>query len=365
MKKRFRFPLKKIFSKLIYDKRFTVPFSIGVAFIMWLVITISQNPVRDLTFNDLTVTVPIENSYASTQGLSIVSDVTAQKFSVVLSGPNYVVSNLTPEDILLTASVEDINTSGTYTLKVTPTKNSKKSGYNFVSVSPATIDVTFDYMDTKEFDVVPRLEGFTAAKGLVAQAGVVTNTENSTISIKGPRAVIENIERVEAFAKVNEELKESRTYDAAIILYNADNEVIYRFDTDGKIYDGSNAEIAPAATYLTLPFTNIKVTAPVVKEKTVTLKATFSDRPEGITDAMFVYTTTPASVKILGAPEVVDKMEQLSLSSISYKNISSKNTTFKATIMMPDGIKLTEEVKEVTVNINYAATNANIKAANQ
>ena len=359
---KFKNPISSILEKLLYDKRFTVPFSIVAAFVMWLIIMISQNPVREQTFSDIAVNVPIENSYASKQGLSIVSDIATQKFSVVLSGPNYIVSSVKPEDFLLTAAVEEVNAAGTYSLEIVPSQNSSKSGYTFVSVTPSTIEVTFDYIDTKEFEVTAPIDGFSAADGLIASDPVVTNAENEILTLTGPRSVLERITKVEAFAKTTDKLKESKTYDAALILYNEENKVIYKFDTDGKIYDGNDVAVESTSTYLSPSFTSTKVTAPILKKKSVPLKATFSDRPEGVIDSMFVYTTEPATVTIIGAPENVDKIEQVYLTPISYKVISPRNNVFEVKTVTADGISLEKEIEKVKVTVDYAETIKNIRA---
>ena len=103
---------------LLENKRFTIPFSIIVAVVLWLTITINENPIRQQVFSDVPVTVSIENTVVSEMGLGIVSDVTSQKFSVTLSGPNYVVSGLKPEDIVLSVDVTDVTKAGTYKLNI-------------------------------------------------------------------------------------------------------------------------------------------------------------------------------------------------------------------------------------------------------
>ncbi len=114
MKKILNFNLRK----LLYNKKFTVTVSLVFAFVIWLVIMINQNPVREQTFTDITASISIENTVASEMGLGIVSDVTSQKFTVTVSGPNYIVSSLKPEDFLLSASVTDVNNAGTYSLEI-------------------------------------------------------------------------------------------------------------------------------------------------------------------------------------------------------------------------------------------------------
>ena len=363
MKLNIKNPLSLFFSKLIYNKRFTLLFSIISAFIFWLIIMISQNPVRQQTFNDIAVAVQIENTYAQKQGLSIVSDISSQKFSVVLSGPSYIVSSLKPEDFLLSASVEEVNSAGTHSLKIVPTHNSSKRGYTFVSVTPPTIDVTFDYIDTKKYDVTPRVEGVTADEGLIAENPVITSTENKTLTLTGPRSILERIAKVEAYVESSEKLKKSKTYDAALVFYNANGKVMYKYDTDGKIYNGNDVPIESTSTYLSPSFTNVKVTVPVVKKKVLTFNAMFSDRPEGVSDSMFVYKTIPGSITVIGAPEYIDSLERIDLAPISYNALSSRHNTFKVQIIVPDGLRIVDNVSEVTVKVDYAATMRNIKAS--
>ena len=351
----------RIFTKLLDDKRFTIPFSLVFAFVFWLVISISQNPVREQTFNDLPVTVTVENTYAGEQGLTIVSDTASQKFTVVLSGPNYIVSSVKPEDFLLTASVEDVTDAGTFSLAVTAAYNSTKSGYSFVSVTPATIDVTFDYMDTKDYKVEPQLNGFAAEDGLVAGTPTIANADLTTLSLTGPRSVLERVARVAAVADVDEKLKEAKTYEADITLYDADGQILYSFGADSTVYDAQHQPIA-GNTYVTPSFTTVKVTAPVYKTKKVPLKPTFSNRPESLTDEQMVYSVTPATVEIIGAQAVVDKLESLSLGAIDFQQISAQRTDFVTAPVLPDGIRLVDGAETTfTVHIKYKETMANLR----
>ena len=64
----------------------------------------------------------------------------------------------------------------------------------------------------------------------MAETAVVSGTESDTISIKGPRTVINKIDSVVAYAEVNATLSESTTYDAEIQLY----------DENGELIDASN-----------------------------------------------------------------------------------------------------------------------------
>ena len=121
---KIKIPQSLRISSLVYNKRFTVAISIIIAFAMWLGITMTQNPIRTQTFTDVTASVSLEGTAAADMGLGIVSDVASQKFTVTVSGPNYAVSSLKSEDFILSASVVDINSAGTYTLDVIGNSNS-------------------------------------------------------------------------------------------------------------------------------------------------------------------------------------------------------------------------------------------------
>ena len=71
--------------KLLYNRKFTIPFSIFIAFVFWLIITTNQNPIRQQTFSDVPITINLENTVAGENGMDIVSDISNQKFSVTVS----------------------------------------------------------------------------------------------------------------------------------------------------------------------------------------------------------------------------------------------------------------------------------------
>ncbi len=347
--------------RLLETKRFTIPLSIILSFAIWMVVMIDRNPIRDQVFSDITATVSIDNTVASEMGLGIVSDIYSQKFTVTVSGPNYIVSSLKAEDFLLSASVTDVNAAGTYTLDVLGTRNSNKDGYTFASISPATIDVTFDYIDTREFTIIPKLIGVSAVEGLIAETPVVSSTDQSIITVKGPRTILEKIDSVGSLATVESTLSNTQSYDSDIVLYNANGEIIYRYAVDGKIYDKNEREIEN--TFLTLSFTSVKVSQPISKRATVPVKATFTNLPAGIKESEIKWNVDKSSVSVIGTPDVVSKLKELTLSAIDFRLISTTSNSFEVSATLPDGVKLLDNIEFFTVTIdtnNYSEKTFNI-----
>lgn len=330
--------LKKIINdfslrKLLYNKKVTVSLSCFAAFVFWLVIMINQNPIREQTFTDILVTINLENTVAGENGLNVIGDISAQKFSVVVSGPNYIVSALKTEDFSLYASAAEIKEPGQYKLEVFGAKNSSKSGYSFVSVSPETVDVTFDYVDTKAFTVTPKLIGVGASSGLVAETPVVSGTESDTITIKGPRTVMDTIDTVVAYAEVNKTLSTSQTYDAQIILY-----------------DKSGEEISQ--DYLTLSASTVKVAVPISMKATVKISPEFSSLPSGLSKKDIDYSVNHSTVTIIGTPDVISSISELSLSPIDFTDVSVATNSFDVKANLPEGVKILDSIDYFTVSIN-------------
>lgn len=360
---KFSIPQKYRLGTLLYNKKFTVVLSIVLAFALWLGISMTENPVRQHTFTDISASVTLEGTAAADLGLGIISDIASQRFSITVSGPNYIVSSLKAEDFSLSASTIDINSAGTFNLKVTPTSNNNKSGYTITSVNPSSIDVTVDFIDTKEFTIIPKLIGVSASEGLVAETPVISDSQQSTVTVKGPRSTIEKIATVGTIAEVNNTLSTSQTFNSDVVLYDSNDKMLYRYTADGTVYDANQNIITNS--YLTLSFTNVKVTQPISKKKIVNCKAVFNNLPAGITDQDVKYKLSQSKVTVIGTPEIIDKIDNISLSPIDFRTVSTTSNSFEVSASLPDGVKFLENIDNVfIVDIDvseYAETTIEIK----
>lgn len=319
--------------KLLGNRRFTIPLSIFLAFVFWLLIVVKENPIIDRSFADMTVNINLENTLASENGMSIISDVSEQKFTVVVRGPTYLISSLKSEDVNLFASAASVDAPGEYNLEVTAAPAAASSGYEVLSVTPSNLKVSFDYIETKEFTVKAVAEGVTAQEGLIAENGVVSGAESDTITITGPRSVINKIDSVVALTKVNKTLSVSETFDADI-----------------KLYSSENREIS--IENLTLSATKVKVTVPISKKKTVPVEVAFTNLPEGFNKSSLFYTIDHNTVTVIGTPETVDKTEKVVLSAIDISKISKSSESFDVSATLPDGVRLIDNIEHFTVKFN-------------
>jgi len=321
------------FRKLLDNKRYTLIISVCISFLLWLTITINQKPIIDRTFSDITVNVNLENTFAAENQMSIIGDISQQKFTVIVSGPSYAVSSLDGSELGLYASAASVVEPGNYNLEVAATSSTANAEYEIISISPQTLNVDFDYIETKEFTIVAKADGAVAQEGLIAENGVVSGAESDTVTIKGPRMVINQIDSVVAYAKVNKTLSQSESFDAEIILY----------DSEGKGIDTSN---------LSLSFSKVKVTVPVSKKKTVPVKVEFSNLPEGFDVSSLKTTIDYSNVTVIGTPETVDKTTQVSLSPIDIRQVSASANSFDVSAKLPEGVRLLDNIDHFTVQVD-------------
>lgn len=331
---------------LFFNKKFAVSFSVVVAFVFWLVITIDQNPERELTFNNVPVSISVKGTVLEELGIDVVSKNIDETVSVTVNGPSYIVSSLSADDLLVSASVSHIVEPGLYSIDLVASKVSGNSGYNIVSISPSSVNLSFDYIDTKEFTVTAQAEGVSAISGLIAESPVVSTSEDSVITVKGPRKEIERISKVSAVVSDVETLSATGSFDGQIVLYDENNNVI---DT----------------SLLTLSKPSVKVSVPIFKKATLKLIPSFKNAPSG---SSLKYSFDQEDiVTVKGPPETIDTMASVSLSAIDYNEISLSNTSFTVTPVLPDGVKLDDNIASITVTFDlshYAEKTLNVNQIN-
>ncbi len=328
MKKINKFSLRVLFS----NKRFTAVFSIIAAFIFWLVITVNQTETRTTTFANITINFGIEDSFAGQQGLEIVSEDYIKAANVTVDGPNHIVSSLKANDILVNADLSQVTKPGEYNIQLVAKSATVTGGFTFVEVSPKTIKLTFDYIDTKDFEVVAKADDITAADGLIKDTPMLNYVGDSKkITLKGPRSSISIVDRVEVIVSQKEKITSSQTYDADLVIYDESGNVL-----DNKLFE--------------VPVDELKVTVPIYKEKTVSVVPVFTGEPYSGAGVARVDAISITKVVVQGAPEVIDALEFVELSAIDYATVSS-GAVYEMPLNLPGGVKCVSTVDKVKVTI--------------
>lgn len=327
--------------KLLYNKNFAISLSIIVAFVFWLVISLDQNPERERSFSSVPITVSTQGTILAEQGIDAVDkDSILQSASVTVSGPNYIVSSLKTDDIRIYADLSGVSKPGSYTISLTAVKNTSKTGFSIIEVNPETIQVDFDYFDTKKFDIVARVDGVTTSDGLISDPAKVTNVDQQSIEIRGPRAEIEKIGSVVAYYKGNETLSTTKTFEGTIIIY----------DKSGNQLDIKKYE---------LPYETVDISVPVFKEKVLNIVPTFSNVENSLVSDYLInnniVTLSETKVTVFGQPDKIDSLQKVELSPIDISSVSKSNYKFEdVALYLEDGVGIRSDFS--TVDVTFKAS---------
>lgn len=347
MKFKFDFSIRK----LLNNKKIMLIISVLLAFIFWLAISTGQTPTIEQTLTQIPVTLETKNTVAEELGLDEVSGISERTVAVRLSGPAYILGQINEDDIVVSASLSDVTQPGQYELVLSATKKTMGGEYNVISITPSTIQASFDYIDTKQFTISPRVIGVSAIEGLVAEDPVVSEAGSDVITIKGPRTEMQKIASVVAYAESNEVLSATKTYNGTILLYDENNNQL-----DASKYAISSPKV--------------KISVPISKAKTVPLVATFKNEPSAYISVPLGNTLSVNEVTIIGPQATIDSLSFIELSPIDFNSISKNNNSFDVSLVLPNGVKNIDKLESVTVKINTTSfgeknfTVSNIAAVN-
>ncbi|MGN1480611.1 CdaR family protein, partial [Porcipelethomonas sp.] len=140
-------------------------YSVIIAIIMWFVISITIYPTTPKTISNIPVEVDITGTSAEENGLSVISYET-KKVTVTLQGNRSSIGSLSADDLTASAVVENVTSAGEKNLKINVTAKKSDVKFEVTKVSPASMTVMFDKIDTREFDVTVEAPKIKAAEGM-------------------------------------------------------------------------------------------------------------------------------------------------------------------------------------------------------
>lgn len=319
-------------TKLLHNKKFVMSISIICAVIFWGIINISESPNISKDIHNVPVTISVDGTIAESLGLDVVSGGEDRVVTVSVSGPRYIVSGLTAEDITVTAAMDMVTAAGNQSVPLVAIKSSGKSGYTITGVSPGNLTLLVDNFNTKTFDVEVKANGAAAAEGLICDTPVVSADKYAQLNVSGPRTQLDKLAKIVAEAQVNETLSATKSFDAQIRFY----------DINGNEMDKS---------LFTIDTPTVNITVPILKSKDVPIKVVFKNAPEIYSETGLSHTTNLRKVTVLGQPEEIDALEFINLAPIDFKKISETNRKFLCALEIPNGMRLAEEVADVEVNV--------------
>ncbi len=239
---------KKWLNQVGQSRPATIALSVFFAILIWFTVSVVVYPTTPVTLYNIPVVVELKGTSAEKSGLSMVScDV--ETVDVQIVGDRSEVGVLTEEDLTAYAVIQDVTTTGEYTLALT-VRTEENIDFETNEISPATVNVTFDRIETREFEVTPSFPNIKITTGHTMDT---VTCDPATIEIKGPSAQLDKIKSVMAKSDKQEEIDSSYSlYSDEVILYTA----------DGSILDAAGLEI---------PDVDFLINIPLLTQKTLDL----------------------------------------------------------------------------------------------
>ena len=105
-------------------------------------------------------------------------------------------------------------------------------------------------------------------------------------------------------------------------------------------------------TNLTLSENAVKVTVPISKSATVPVVADFTNLPDGFQKSSIGYSIDHQTVTVIGKPEAIDKITQVTLSAIDITSVSLSSNKFDVSPKLPEGVRLLDSIEHFTVTVD-------------
>lgn len=293
--------------------------SVVFAFLLWMFVINTDNPVIKKTFNDVPVDMLNEQVLEElNQTYKIESGDTV---SFTVKGKKDVVDRLTKADFKATADVSSMSDVHAILIKVEALRYRSQLD---IDTGGATVKVVLEDVKSDQIPVVVEVNGEPAS-------GYTVSTQTATpnlISVSGPKSVVSRIKQIVAVVDVSG-LKKDVTMTQNVKCYDEDGDIV-------------------SQDRIKLDTNKIKVKIGLSRTKVVPFEVDTKGNPgKGYVLGSIDY--EPKQIEITGAKEDLDQIDSIKLASLDISNSTkSIEKTIKASdIKLPDGISFVKSVDKI------------------
>lgn len=194
----------KELSSLMENKKFVFVLSLLISFLIWVAVAMYASPEESYTIYNVPITVDTQNSIVSQKGYVNFwqSD---EKIDVTVTGPRYLITSLTPDDILVSANLNTVDSAGVSELALKVNLKESSQDITISAQSKTSVEIYFDTELEKEFTISLDESYFDSkvAEGYQLESSELTV---STVKYKGPATEINKIVNVVATPNLAEDL---------------------------------------------------------------------------------------------------------------------------------------------------------------
>lgn len=302
--------------------------SVLIAFVAWLIVIENVDRESYATFRDISIDMTNVEESISTLGLnSVIPDVELANVSV--NGVMYAVGNLTKDDISVAPDVSKVTGAGVYELPLVGTILNANGEVQISSVTPSRITVRFDTLHSKTLAIESSLNGLKSEVGYLIQDELVNPAQ---VTVTGPEAEVNRINRCEIRTEVSEKLSETYSKKSAIVL----------LDKNGTEIVSDN---------LTMDVTEATVTIPVLKIREIPVELQFINVPDHFPLDELNFSLSSEAISVAGIEASIDKYASILLDHIDFKQMGL-GSTYAFPVQLQTGFRNVENIQSVQVTLD-------------
>lgn len=199
--------------------------SVVIAIILWFIISITIYPTTPKTLSNIPIEIDVTGTSAEANGLSVISYET-KKVNVTIKGDRSSIGSLSSEDFKASPIIENVTSAGEKILKISVKSNKPDIEFEVTDISPSTMTVMFDRIDTRKYELSVVAPNIKAAEGLYMDSGDFSCSP-STIEISGPSTLLDKIDKSSVLVNDEKELETAYTFHSSdIVLYDKNDSKI-------------------------------------------------------------------------------------------------------------------------------------------
>ena len=191
----------------IFDnKTFLVVLSVVMAFWAWIFVSLNSNDTKGKTISGIAIDMQQVDESIGKLGLSTIS-AEQPKVTVRVEGVIYDIGNLTASDVRVYPDISKVTTAGVHTVELKGEVEDGDKNISIESISPASIQIKFDSLETVTMDIKARLSGYSAPADdyLIRDVSV----SPSSVELTGPAEDIARISQCVVEKDIDQELTSS------------------------------------------------------------------------------------------------------------------------------------------------------------
>lgn len=296
--------------------------SLVLAFILWLFVINTQNPIQPQEIAGVNVVITgLDELESSGYKLKNEDEIRNQNFKVVVTGPRLEIDKLVKNPKLITATLNiadymgnltesSLSDNANYAVKI----NLDSYTISVTDKKPQVTKVLIDKIDQKLQKVTYEMsKDLTDTYTLIGDGVPVITPDKVTIT--GPKSDIDRVSEAKVLIEAKDFSEEKLVAQLPI-----------------KLYDAEGVEI----TSLSLSTDTAEVKLPIGSEKEVTIKVNYTGTlKEGL--VLINTIVSPEKVKLIGKSELLAGIKEIELEPIDLSKVE-KTDLIQVAMKLPDGV---------------------------